>query len=129
MYLEAARQVGGRPDRCVAVEDSSNGLRAAAAARMTVIAVPNPHYPPDEDALALADASIGPLSELTPELVERVTRPGAGRLRRLAGLQPPAERAVTDQRDLSVGVDPVAGAQFADHPDRVLGRGPLAVGH
>ncbi len=76
VYLEAARHVGVRPDRCVAVEDSSNGLRAAAAARMTVIAVPNPHYPPDEDALALADASIDLLTDLTPELVERVSPSG-----------------------------------------------------
>jgi HAD superfamily hydrolase (TIGR01509 family) len=76
VYLEAARHVGVRPDRCVAVEDSSNGLRAAAAARMTVIAVPSPHYPPDEDALALADASIGSLTELTPELIERMSPTG-----------------------------------------------------
>jgi HAD superfamily hydrolase (TIGR01509 family) len=72
VYLETARRLGVSASRCVAVEDSSNGLRSAAAARMTVIAVPNPHYPPDSDALALAAASIPTLSELTPELVERV---------------------------------------------------------
>ncbi|MDQ6817577.1 MAG: HAD family phosphatase [Actinomycetota bacterium] len=72
VYLEAARRVGVRPERCVAIEDSSNGLRAAVAAGMAVIAIPNPHYPPDEDALALAGASIDALEELTPELVERV---------------------------------------------------------
>jgi beta-phosphoglucomutase-like phosphatase (HAD superfamily) len=54
----------------VAVEDSSNGIRSAAAAGMAVIAFPNPHYPPDEDALALAGARIGALSEITPALVE-----------------------------------------------------------
>ncbi len=72
VYLEAARRLGVRPERCVAIEDSSNGLRAAVAAGMAVIAIPNPHYPPDEDALALAGASIDALEELTPELVERV---------------------------------------------------------
>jgi beta-phosphoglucomutase-like phosphatase (HAD superfamily) len=36
------------------VEDSSNGLRAAAAAGMTVVAIPNPPYAPAEDALAQA---------------------------------------------------------------------------
>jgi HAD superfamily hydrolase (TIGR01509 family) len=73
VYLETARRVGVAPDRCVAVEDSSNGLRAAVAAGMTVIAVPNPHYPPDEDALALAAASFDTLEQITPELVERVS--------------------------------------------------------
>ncbi|MDP9370709.1 MAG: HAD family phosphatase [Chloroflexota bacterium] len=53
VYLEAARRAGLDPARCIAVEDSSNGLRAAAAAEMTVIAIPNPVYPPKPDALAL----------------------------------------------------------------------------
>ena len=35
-----------RPQSCAAVEDSSNGIRAAAAAGMTVIAIPNSVYPP-----------------------------------------------------------------------------------
>ncbi len=74
VYLETARRVGVAPERCVALEDSSNGLRAAVAAGMTVIAVPNPHYPPDDDALGLAAACIDVLGALTPELVERVSR-------------------------------------------------------
>src|SRR5205807_8284251 len=41
VYLEAGRRLGVEPHLCVAVEDSSNGLRAAAAAEMRVIAVPN----------------------------------------------------------------------------------------
>ena len=69
VYLEAARRIGVRPATCVAVEDSSNGLRSAAAAEMTVIAVPNPHYPPDADALGLAAVVLGTLHELTPQLV------------------------------------------------------------
>lgn len=72
VYLEAARRVGVNPNRCVALEDSSNGLRAAVAAGMDVIAVPNPHYPPDEDALALAAATVDTIGEVTPQLVERV---------------------------------------------------------
>jgi HAD superfamily hydrolase (TIGR01509 family) len=69
VYLETARRMGVDPARCVAVEDSSNGLRAAAAAVMTVIAVPNPHYPPDDDALALAAVTVDGVAEVTPELV------------------------------------------------------------
>jgi HAD superfamily hydrolase (TIGR01509 family) len=73
VYLEAARRLGVRPERCLAVEDSSNGLRAAAAAGMAAVAVPNPHYPPSEDDLALAATTIATLHELTPELVERLS--------------------------------------------------------
>jgi HAD superfamily hydrolase (TIGR01509 family) len=69
VFLEAARRLGVAPDRCAAVEDSTNGLRAAAAAGMLVLAVPNAHYPPEADALALAAGVIGSLDELTPEAV------------------------------------------------------------
>jgi len=72
VYLEVAARLGADAARCVAVEDSSNGLRAAAAAGMAVIAVPNPHYPPAPDALALAEATVMTPGEVTPALVERV---------------------------------------------------------
>jgi HAD superfamily hydrolase (TIGR01509 family) len=69
VYLEAARQLGFAPDRCAAVEDSHSGIRAAKAAGLRVVAFPNPAYPPGHEALALADATIGSLDELTPELL------------------------------------------------------------
>ena len=74
VYLQVTTRLAANPERCVAIEDSSNGLRAAAAAGMAVIAVPNPHYPPDEDALELAAASVGIVGDVSPELVERVSR-------------------------------------------------------
>jgi HAD superfamily hydrolase (TIGR01509 family) len=76
VYLEAARRLETAPEHCVAIEDSSNGLRSAAAAHMVVIAVPNPHYPPDRDALAVAAATVDVVGEVTPALVERVARSG-----------------------------------------------------
>jgi HAD superfamily hydrolase (TIGR01509 family) len=69
VYLEAARLLGVEPDRCAAVEDSSNGIRAAHAAGMRVLALPNAHYPPAPDALALADAVVRSPHELTADLV------------------------------------------------------------
>jgi HAD superfamily hydrolase (TIGR01509 family) len=69
VYLEAARRLGVAPGRCAAIEDSSNGIRAAHAAGMRVLAIPNAHYPPADDALALADAVAPSPRELTPELV------------------------------------------------------------
>ena len=40
---------------------------------MRVIAIPNPSYPPDADALAQADVVIRSLNELTPALVASVS--------------------------------------------------------
>lgn len=74
VYLAAARRLGVDPDRCVAVEDSGSGLRAADAADMAVIAVPNPHYPPDARALALAAATVPVVGDVTPALVETAAR-------------------------------------------------------
>jgi HAD superfamily hydrolase (TIGR01509 family) len=72
VYLAVAERLGVEPARCVAVEDSSSGLRAAAAADMAVIAVPNPHYPPEGRALELASATVAGVGEVTTELVERI---------------------------------------------------------
>jgi HAD superfamily hydrolase (TIGR01509 family) len=69
VYLEAARRLRVEPTHAAAIEDSSNGIRAAHAAGMRVIAVPNRHYPPAADALALAAAVAASPAELTPELV------------------------------------------------------------
>jgi len=71
VYLEAARRLGVEPARCVAVEDSSNGLRAAAAAGTAVVAVPMRAFPPAPDALALAAVTVDGIAEVTPEVVER----------------------------------------------------------
>jgi HAD superfamily hydrolase (TIGR01509 family) len=69
VYVETARRLGVAPRACVAIEDSANGLRAAHAAGMPVVAAPNPHYPPGDDALALAAAVVDGVGDVTPELV------------------------------------------------------------
>ena len=74
VYERASELLGVNPAGCVGVEDSSNGIRAAAAAGLTVIAVPNPHYPPAADALELAAAVVPSIAELRPDLVGRVSR-------------------------------------------------------
>ena len=74
VYLEAARRLSSDPALCVAVEDSANGLHAAAAAGMRVVAIPNAAFPPDPDALALADAVLESIEALDPELVARLAR-------------------------------------------------------
>jgi HAD superfamily hydrolase (TIGR01509 family) len=64
VYLAAARALGVDPRAAVAIEDSANGIRSAAAAGMAVVALPNPHFPPDAEALSHADFVIGALDEL-----------------------------------------------------------------
>ena len=68
VYLEAARRLDVAPSACIAVEDSANGIRAAAAAGMHVIAFPNRHYAPDAEALALAHTVIDSLAGLVVTL-------------------------------------------------------------
>jgi HAD superfamily hydrolase (TIGR01509 family) len=69
VYLEAAQRIRADPQRCAAVEDSENGIRSAKAAGMRVVAIPNPHYPPPDEAFTLADAVLSSLAELTVEAV------------------------------------------------------------
>ena len=70
VYLETARRLGVPPERLAAVEDSASGIRAAKAAGMRVVAIPNCHFPPGDDVLALADVRLDSLAELTPDAVE-----------------------------------------------------------
>jgi len=69
VYLEAARRLEIEPAACTAIEDSRNGIRSAHDAGLRVIAIPNAHYPPPDDALALAVVVLRSLDELTPERV------------------------------------------------------------
>jgi HAD superfamily hydrolase (TIGR01509 family) len=69
VYLEAAARLRVPPGSCAAVEDSSNGLRAAAAAGCAVIAVPRPEYPPAADALGQASVVLDSLTELTADTI------------------------------------------------------------
>ena len=70
VYLAAVRKLAVDAEHAAAVEDSTNGLRSAAAAGMVVIAAPNRAYPPEPSALGLAALVIGSLDELTPDAIE-----------------------------------------------------------
>ena len=69
VYLEAVGRIGADPAACVAIEDSENGIRSAHAAGLRVLAIPNPHFPPAQDALALAVVLPG-LESLTAAAVD-----------------------------------------------------------
>jgi HAD superfamily hydrolase (TIGR01509 family) len=70
VYLEAARRLGVAPERCAAIEDSANGIRAAHAAEMRVVAIPNRRYPPPDEAVALADVVLDSLAGLAHDVVQ-----------------------------------------------------------
>jgi len=69
VYLEAARRLEVAPEHCAAIEDSQNGIRSGKAAKMRVIAIPNPRFPPPEDVLAEADVVLDRIAELSPEAI------------------------------------------------------------
>ena len=67
VYLAAAGRLSVSANSCAAIEDSSNGLRSAAAAGFTVVAIPRPEYPPAPDALAHARLVLSSLTDLTAD--------------------------------------------------------------
>ena len=75
VYLEVTRRMGVDPSRTAAIEDSTNGLLAASAAGMRVIAIPNDAHPPAEKGLAVADVVLDSIDELTPEVVAPPEQP------------------------------------------------------
>jgi HAD superfamily hydrolase (TIGR01509 family) len=66
VYLETARRLGRAPASCLVVEDSLNGVKAAKAAGMTVVLVPNVSVPPAPGATELADVVLPRLADLDP---------------------------------------------------------------
>ena len=60
-YLSTAAKLGVDPTRCLAVEDSFNGAVAAKAARMRVVAVPEPER--------LRLTPLGPVRRRAPQLL------------------------------------------------------------
>lgn len=73
VYVAVAERLGVDPTGSVAVEDSSNGVRSAAAAGMRVIAVPHAAYPLDGDARAQAALVVDGVHAVTPDAV-RIAR-------------------------------------------------------
>ena len=62
LYLLAARRLGVAPADCIAFEDSENGARAAQAAGIRVVIVPDLRQPPEEVA-ALAHGVLESLED------------------------------------------------------------------
>jgi len=70
VFMEAARRLGVEPASAAGVEDSHNGILAARAAGLRVIAIPNHEFPPGPKALEAADVVLASLDELTHDVID-----------------------------------------------------------
>jgi len=70
IYLYACEQAGRKPSECIAVEDSPNGVRSAAAAGCRVIMVPDLSRP-DEELKKLIERTVESLDELSVLIKEK----------------------------------------------------------
>jgi HAD superfamily hydrolase (TIGR01509 family) len=66
VFLEAGRRLRADAASTLVVEDSLNGLRAAKAAGMATVLIPNVSVPPASGAETFADAVLDRLADLDP---------------------------------------------------------------
>jgi HAD superfamily hydrolase (TIGR01509 family) len=71
LFLLAAAAVGAEPAACVVLEDSPNGVTAARAAGMAVVAVPGPMTAPLD--FSAADLVVGSVADLDLRRLGRLT--------------------------------------------------------
>ena len=72
VFLEAARRLEVEPERSAVIEDSTNGIKAGAAAGMHVVAIPERSFPPSADSLELAETVLDSLKDLGPKTIEHL---------------------------------------------------------
>ena len=78
VYLTTAAKLGVAPDRCLAIEDSVSGVRAAKAAGMVCVAIPEVSAP--RHAFDDADLVLGSIADLDDRVWEATgTRPAPRR--------------------------------------------------
>ena len=75
VFLATARRLGVVPERTLVIEDSLNGVKAARAAGMRVVLVPNASVPPAPGAAELADVVVERLADLDIDAIARAGSP------------------------------------------------------
>ena len=65
IFLKAAEELGIAPENCMVLEDSVAGIRAAAAAGMVPVLIPDT-VPANDETRALSYAVIGSLEDIGP---------------------------------------------------------------
>lgn len=71
IFLKAASLLDAKPENCLVIEDSYNGIRAAKAAGMTALMVPD-LLEPNEEIKGLADHIVSSLVEVKAHLADFV---------------------------------------------------------
>lgn len=79
VFLSAAGRIGISPGEVLVVEDSLNGLRAAKAAGMATVLIPNLSVPPAPGWEPFADAVLERLADLDPDRLFGESPVGAAR--------------------------------------------------
>ncbi len=72
VYLYASKAIGQRPEECIAVEDSPNGVKSASAAGCKTIMVPDLTQP-DQELLPLLYGTANTLMDLIPMIEQMQT--------------------------------------------------------
>ncbi|MBY6187770.1 hexitol phosphatase HxpB [Marinobacter hydrocarbonoclasticus] len=72
VYLDAAQGLSVNPEHCLAIEDSFNGILAAKAARMSVLAIPDPHHR-DDPRFVIADHRLNSLDQMTDSWMDSLS--------------------------------------------------------
>jgi HAD superfamily hydrolase (TIGR01509 family) len=70
IYLHTADRLGVRPQECVAIEDSINGVRSATGAGMYCIAIPDKRL--SREAFEKAHLILESMDELNPRLIDSI---------------------------------------------------------
>lgn len=70
LFLHAAATMGVLPERCLVIEDSVFGVRAARAAGMDVLGITTTHHAPDDQAMALRESGAADIMTGLPGILE-----------------------------------------------------------
>lgn len=73
VYINCATKLNANPINCIAIEDSFTGVIAAKAARMKVVAIPEP-VAFDDPRFSIADLKLKSLHNLTTEVIAKLKK-------------------------------------------------------
>lgn len=81
VHFHVLDRISARPDECVVIEDAEKGVRAAAAAGLRCIAIPNRHT--ESHDFSLATMVLDSMAELTDELLRQLDEDSGEQARRM----------------------------------------------